>query len=623
MADTTSSLASALLNLQARRPSPLDTFRKFGEATLKEGTSTAPVYSPLQGIARALQGGLGGLMEGYAAGQLKEQNKNNIGALTAAANAKDQAGLTEAMKGYEGDTDVVMPLLAQLVAQRQQQFQRGDSANSFAGAFGGSAQPATAAAPTGAAPNPLAGLPQGQAPASPSGFANNSGNIRSTAPGNYNGFATYADPQAGANAHFANYQAYVKQNPNITVAQALSKWSPPNENNTNGIISQVSESTGINPGMPLAEVLKDPAMAAQLLDAQTRLEKGGLPQGFNADTFMKATGGGSSAAPPTPLTINMPGGPPQGDQPQADGSGTPLPPSAASGPPEVGRPTPSADQVAKYKKLIADGVLTGPQAVQELDKEITGQWNMAKQQGLEVWKDQQSSKRQNEKAAIDLGQKAPMEMITKRVDAYEKDIRPKAEAAVQEVGSIHQVRQLLDQGAFTGMGAGAEAAGSRLAQALGLDWGADRQANTAALQSAMGNRVLALVKNLGAGTGISNADREYAEKVAGGNVTVGEPAMRKILDIGERVARQTLKSHDAEAERLQKLPGMAQLGGDQFKVQTAPTYEEWQKANPTLDTKKPDAPQTTIPTVNSPDEAAKLPKGTKFRTPDGRLMQVP
>jgi hypothetical protein len=46
--------------------------------------------------------------------------------------------------------------------------------------------------------------------------------------------------------------------------------------------------------------------------------------------------------------------------------------------------------------------------------------------------------------------------------------------------------------------------------------------------------VVNIVKAFGSGSGISNADREYAEKMAGGQIKLDEASIKRILDIGER-----------------------------------------------------------------------------------------
>lgn len=637
----TDALAAALLANQRgqQRYDPADRSRKYAQALLAQGSQVTPVGHPVEGIARALQGAFGGYIAGAADREQKANQQKTLDSLAAALGANSPDEMRTALSGVSADSDIAGPVMAMMVGERQKQLQAGRAADAFTGAVQAPPPGTQVAGPAG----PTSLLPTGT-PA-PGGFNNNLGNIRSGAGlpdegAPQNGFATFPTPQAGANAMVANLGAYVKQNPNMTVAQAISKWAPPNENDTQTYINQVAEGTGINPGAPLAGVLKDPAVNAQLLDAITRKEKGGLPQGVTADTFMSAT------SPRGPQVA-------QGDSvtgPAADASGNPIPPQESSVP-DVPRPTPSPEQLKKYDGLIRSGDMTAAQARQALDQELQQEWTVQRENRRLGWQegrkqrevaDQREYERQrtqdqrqydsafkpttndartyqqreeaekrayeakrdeenaNRKAQTELTQKAPMELIGRRTDSYEKEIRPKGEAAVQEVNSIHQVRQLLDAGAFTGTGADAQAAGSRMAQALGIDWGADKQANTAALQSAVGNRVLSLVKNLGAGAGISNADREYASKIAGGDVSVGEPAMRKILDIGERAARANIKTHDTEAARIKKLPGVSQLGDDYFALPNAPTYDEWSKANPMPHAAAPAAPAQGEITATGP-----------------------
>ena len=241
--------------------------------------------------------------------------------------------------------------LAQLLSQKGDRYNKNELATKAYTAAGGSAP---GAMPSAAAPP----LPQGQ-PA-PGAFNNNLGNIRATnfpwegkgAP--QNGFETFDTPQAGGNAMAKNWGAYVQANPNITVAQAIAKWAPPNENDTNLYIRQVAEGTGINPGMPMGDLQKDPAAYAQFLEAITKKEKGGVPQGVNADVFTTAAGG---APPQQPLTINMQGGqPPQGS---ADGVGMPqqamAQPQGAPQAPAAPQVSPAAAELMKQAKAAFQG----------------------------------------------------------------------------------------------------------------------------------------------------------------------------------------------------------------------------------------------------------------------------
>lgn len=344
MADPASAqLAALLLSQQRRTTDPAEQSRRYGQRLLEMGSSVEPVRSPLEGLARALQGGVGGFFEGQAEARQGARDQETIAGLSDYARATDDAGRNAAMaRLLKGDPLIVAPFLTQEIADKRALgiAQRGlagmpmvgGGATTVPGAGGGA--PAQPGQPLTIDMTPL---PAGQIPQS-GGFANNVGNIRATPgvsfPGQgapQNGFMTFGTPQEGVNAARANLGAYVQQNPQITVAQAIAKWAPPNENNTQQYISQVAEGTGINPGMPLAEVLKDPAVSAQLLDAITRKEKGGLPPGVNADTFMTATGGAPAG--------------PQVAQGSAQGP-TPAPSAPVAPPATVPREMPQAPEIS-------------------------------------------------------------------------------------------------------------------------------------------------------------------------------------------------------------------------------------------------------------------------------------
>jgi hypothetical protein len=303
----------------------------------------SPVDHPLQGAARLAQALVGGYMGGQADRDEKKATEDRNTKMTAAMSEADptkRIGLISAL-----DPELGIRLSGQMAIDQAKTAQQREGLNQVAGTYGAP----QSTGPIGAGPP----LPSGQPNAS--GFNNNLGNLRTSnanwqgkgAP--HNGFETFNTPQDGANAMFANLGAYVKANPSMTVAQAISKWAPPNENDTNLYIRQVMESTGINPAMPLSEVLQDPALAATLMDAMTRKEKGGLPQGVNADTFMTATTPrGAPQGQPQPLQVNMPGpGIPQG---ATETNGMPPTPS----PQGVQGPTMSAPPVPPQRMTPRD-----------------------------------------------------------------------------------------------------------------------------------------------------------------------------------------------------------------------------------------------------------------------------
>ena len=79
----------------------------------------------------------------------------------------------------------------------------------------------------------------------------------------------------------------------------------------------------------------------------------------------------------------------------------------------------------------------------------------------------------------------------------------------------------------------------------GIDFGyADAAANSQAYAAAMGANVGRIIKQFGAGTGLSDADRDYAAQMAGGKINLTESALRKILDINDKAANRVIDLHN-------------------------------------------------------------------------------
>ena len=112
------------------------------------------------------------------------------------------------------------------------------------------------------------------------------------------------------------------------------------------------------------------------------------------------------------------------------------------------------------------------------------------------------------------------------------------------IDTVHTGRRLLESGMITGFGAEAlTSIGAALNQA-GFSFASEPVANTQAFAANMAQNVGRVIKQFGAGTGLSNADREYAEKMAGGKITLDRKAIERILDINERAARNAIKYHN-------------------------------------------------------------------------------
>ena len=123
------------------------------------------------------------------------------------------------------------------------------------------------------------------------------------------------------------------------------------------------------------------------------------------------------------------------------------------------------------------------------------------------------------------------------------------QVAAQDAAEIlrtNQVgRDLLKAGAITGTGADFLVGFNNALKQVGIDFGyADAAANSQAYVATLGANVGRIIKQFGAGTGLSDADRDFAEKIAGGKIALTETALRKILDINDRASNRVIDLHN-------------------------------------------------------------------------------
>jgi len=132
------------------------------------------------------------------------------------------------------------------------------------------------------------------------------------------------------------------------------------------------------------------------------------------------------------------------------------------------------------------------------------------------------------------------------------ELKAKAIDSVASKHIIAEARSLLDQGIYTGTAANVRQNFDKLLQEANIFIGGRKAANTEAYASMMGLQVGKIIKQFGAGTGLSDADREYAERIVGGKVTLTGDAIRRLLDINERLADFTISEFNSQAERAKR-----------------------------------------------------------------------
>lgn len=126
--------------------------------------------------------------------------------------------------------------------------------------------------------------------------------------------------------------------------------------------------------------------------------------------------------------------------------------------------------------------------------------------------------------------------------------KAKAEDARDMLDTVRIGRDILKSGVITGAGADFFVGLNQALKTAGVDFGyADASANSQAYSANMAQNVGKLIKLFGAGTGLSDADRAYAEKMAGGKIALDKKALEKILDIQDRASRNVIKRYNKKA----------------------------------------------------------------------------
>jgi hypothetical protein len=131
------------------------------------------------------------------------------------------------------------------------------------------------------------------------------------------------------------------------------------------------------------------------------------------------------------------------------------------------------------------------------------------------------------------------------------ELEGNAQDAVQSLQSAQEARNLLGGDVITGLGADWMLSAGKALQQAGFNSNSDALANTEAFAASRAQEVGRIIKLFGAGTGLSDADRDFATKAAAGQITMTREAITRILDINERAAQSVLQNYEQEASRIQ------------------------------------------------------------------------
>jgi hypothetical protein len=129
--------------------------------------------------------------------------------------------------------------------------------------------------------------------------------------------------------------------------------------------------------------------------------------------------------------------------------------------------------------------------------------------------------------------------------------RTAARDAASIIDTVKTGRDIMKSGMITGAGADFLVNFNQALKTVGIDAGfADAAANSQAFTANMAGNVGKLIKQFGAGTGLSDADREFAKDMAGGRISLDAKAINRILDINERAARNVIARHNKDVKGI-------------------------------------------------------------------------
>ncbi|MBL8567210.1 MAG: hypothetical protein JNM89_15985 [Hyphomicrobiaceae bacterium] len=145
------------------------------------------------------------------------------------------------------------------------------------------------------------------------------------------------------------------------------------------------------------------------------------------------------------------------------------------------------------------------------------------------------------KFAEELNKGIAGEFIEKRKSAID---------AIASMQSTAEARKLLDAGIITGTGADYILQFGKSLQTAGVTLAPEAIANTEAFVATRAAEVGRIIKLFGAGTGLSDADREFATRAAAGSITLTEASIKRVLEINLRASRNVIKAYNADVSQL-------------------------------------------------------------------------
>ncbi|WP_152044887.1 lysozyme family protein [Aureimonas psammosilenae] len=192
-----------------------------------------------------------------------------------------------------------------------------------------------------------------------------------------------------------------------------------------------------------------------------------------------------------------------------------------------------------------------------------------------------------------------------------------ARSSVSGLKAIRDARQAIDAGGIFGAGADMRLGLQKVGAYLGVT---DPSAitNTETFRAAIAPQVSAVLKSTVGSANISNTDREFAEKAAGGNITLEPASIKRLLTIMEKASTEAVAGHMSRLDKVYP-------AGGQFDRERALFGVDMPDMTPTPYDPPPTGSPPPAPAASAPNMGANWPQGGQVSRPrtDAEFNAIP
>lgn len=167
------------------------------------------------------------------------------------------------------------------------------------------------------------------------------------------------------------------------------------------------------------------------------------------------------------------------------------------------------------------------------------------------------------KVTVNNGQNEAANELAKMRVGQLKESYEATKTVPQALSTLSEARQALDAGIKSGSTADIALTLSKVAKSLGMGDVDPAIANTEQFRANMAKAVLPIVEKL---KPASDKDVEYAKQAAGGQITLDDQALLRLLKIGQAAAYNQLLGHQRFIDNNRNAPGMQAGDIDTFQV---------------------------------------------------------